>query len=486
MITAQALDRYEPVGAARDLFYTRDPEVLIEGPAGTGKTRAVLEKVNAIMCKYPRSRGLISRKTRASMTQTILVTFEEKVLPRNALLYPVTNDVQRRNRQSYVYPNGSELMVVGMDNPDRIMSGEFDVAAFFEGTEGTLDDLEKITTRMRNGVVPYQQVIVDCNPGAPSHFLNLRADEAGKSGSRQMRRLLSRHEHNPLLFDRKAKKWTKIGESYVLGVLEKLTGARHARLRIGKWAQSEGVVYERYDSETHLLTPQNAPSSFLRVVEGGRVSLVLPKDWRRIRTVDFGLTNPFVCQWWAIDPDGRMYLYRELYGTGRIVSVWAKLIKELTGDEKIEATVSDHDREDRETLHSEGIHTIPAMKAISPGIQAVTARLEPALDDRPRLFLLADALHEADQTLIDAKRPLWTGHEFEAYSYPKGTDGKANKEEPTKEHDHGMDAMRYGVAYVDNIGRTEAQVRVVGGGGSISSTPSTTPTRTTERGWKRF
>ena len=34
---------YGPRGAAAELFGCRDPEVLIEGPAGTGKTRAVLE-----------------------------------------------------------------------------------------------------------------------------------------------------------------------------------------------------------------------------------------------------------------------------------------------------------------------------------------------------------------------------------------------------------------------------------------------------------
>ena len=29
--------------------------------------------------------------------------------------------------------------------------------------------------------------------------------------------------------------------------------------------------------------------------------------------VDFGYTNPFTCQWWAMDHDGRLYLYREIF-----------------------------------------------------------------------------------------------------------------------------------------------------------------------------
>jgi predicted transcriptional regulator len=40
--------------------------------------------------------------------------------------------------------------------------------------------------------------------------------------------------------------------------------------------------------------------------------------------VDFGYTNPFVMQWWAEDPDGRLYLYREIYRTRRLVEDHAK------------------------------------------------------------------------------------------------------------------------------------------------------------------
>jgi phage terminase large subunit len=71
---------YRPYGAARDLFLCRDPEVLIEGPAGTGKTRAVLEYVNYLCENNDNIRVLMFRKTRASMTESVLVTYEDEVL----------------------------------------------------------------------------------------------------------------------------------------------------------------------------------------------------------------------------------------------------------------------------------------------------------------------------------------------------------------------------------------------------------------------
>ncbi|GAG05846.1 unnamed protein product, partial [marine sediment metagenome] len=72
---------YEPHGAAKDLFYFQGREVLIEGPAGTGKSRAIWEKLYAVAYKYPGCRILVVRKTRESMTESVLVTWEDKVLP---------------------------------------------------------------------------------------------------------------------------------------------------------------------------------------------------------------------------------------------------------------------------------------------------------------------------------------------------------------------------------------------------------------------
>lgn len=414
---------YEPRGAARELWRSREPEVLIEGPAGTGKSRAILEKILKRADKYPGSRHLICRKTRASMTESILVTFEEKVLPPGC---PIKNGPARVQRQAYQLPNGSSIVVGGLDNPERTFSTEYDTIAVFEATEATENDWESLQRALRNGRTPYHQAIADCNPGAPQHWLNQRAI-AGR-----MQRLLSRHEDNPLFFA--DGEWTAAGRKY-LAVLDNLTGHRKARLRHGKWVSAEGAVYESFDAATHVID-----------------SFPIPADWRRIRSIDFGFTNPFVCQWWAIDGDGRMYLYREIYKTRTLVEDHVPKILALSAGERFEATVADHDAEDRATAERHGLSTIPAHKAITPGIQAVSSRFNKAGDDKPRIFIFRDALVERDEDLAASKRPACTADEIDGYSYPKGQDGKPIKEEPLKVDDHGCDAMRYGVAYVDEIG----------------------------------
>jgi len=417
---------YAPRGSARDIFYARDDEVMLDGPAGTGKSRASLEKLDALARKYAGCRLAIVRKFRAAVTETALVTFEQHVRPACD-----TTNQQRRVRQSYEYPNGSEIVVAGIDNPVKLMSAEFDAIYVQEATELTLNDWEFLSTRLRNGVIPYQQLFGDCNPGPPTHWLNKRM-EAGLT-----RRILCRHEDNPRLWDARAGDWTEFGRTYIAR-LDKLTGPRKLRLRHGKWAASEGMVYDAFDANVHVID-----------------SFPIPKEWRRVRVIDFGFTNAFVCQWWAIDPDGRMYRYREIYRTRRTVREHAQQIRQLDASEDIEATITDHDAEDRATLeHELDCSTTAADKAVTTGIQAVQDRLAIQEDGRARLYLLRGALVERDPLLIDgetglASVPTCTEEEIDGYVWAKGQGGETLKEHPVKENDHGLDTLRYAVRYVD-------------------------------------
>jgi PBSX family phage terminase large subunit len=342
-------------------------------------------------------------------------------------------------RQAYHYPNGSEIVVGGLDKPSKVMSTEYDGIYVQEAIELFENDWESLTTRLRNGVMPFQQLIADTNPDSPTHWLNARC-KAGKTGV-----IESRHEDNPVLWDARRGAWTEAGEKYI-AKLDALSGARKERLRYGRWAQAEGAVYEEWDRAVHLIDPFEIPS-----------------NWRRIRSIDFGFTNPFSCSWWAIDNDGRMFLYRQIYRTQRLVEDHAERIVELSTGERYEATVADHDAEDRATLAKArldprtralraGIQTIPAYKLISPGIQAVQARLRPSGDGKPRLFVFDNALVDRDESLAERKLPTCTADEFEVYVWPKGQDGKAVKEVPVDLDNHGLDELRYAVAYVDRLG----------------------------------
>ena len=183
---------YYLCGAARELFACQAPEVLVSGPAGTGKSLACLLKIHLLASEVAGLRAMLLRKTRESMTESVLVTFEERVLPPG---HPVlATGGQRRMRQSYRYPNGSVVVVAGLDKPGKIMSTEFDAVYAQEAVELTEDAWEAVTTRLRNGKLPYQQLMADTNPDKPRHWLKQRCD-AGRTVF-----LESRHEDNPMLW----------------------------------------------------------------------------------------------------------------------------------------------------------------------------------------------------------------------------------------------------------------------------------------------
>ena len=412
-------------GGAAQLWEAKEHEAILSGPYETGKTFVTLNKLHALLCLFPKSRALMVRRTYKSLINSAGVTYEQKILPvpPSDPRCPVKK-FGGEHPEFYQYPNGSRLIVGGMDKPDKFLSAEYDFIYVNQAEELRLDDWEKLVGRAtgRAGNAPYSQVLGDCNPDAPTHWIKQR---------QALRVIESRHEDNPRLYDAERREWTEHGKR-TISILDGLTGLRYKRGRLGLWVAAEGQVYE-YDPAVHLL-----PASFK-----------IPPAWRRIRAIDFGYTNPFVCQWWAIDPDDRLYRYRELYMTKRTVAVHAKQINLLTGNERIEATVADHDAEDRATLRENGIDTSAADKRITVGIEKVEERLKKAGDGKPRLFVVDDSLVELDEELRGLHRPASTEEEFASYTYPLAVDGKPVKELPVDVDNHGMDALRYAVMYLD-------------------------------------
>lgn len=438
------------VGNLQALWETKSHEVIVSGPYETGKTFAALSKLHALLCLFPKSNALMVRKTRNSILTSAVVTYERKVLP-----YPPgdprcpIHKYGGERPEFYMYPNGSRLTVGGLDDADKYLSAEYDFIYVNQAEEIPLDSWEKLVGRAtgRAGNAPYTQVFGDCNPGPPNHWIK---------GRSSLQLLETRHEDNPSLYD--GQNWTEQGKR-TIAILDGLTGLRYKRGRLGLWVGVEGVVYE-FDSTVHQ-TPR----------------FEIPDDWQRIRVIDFGYVNPFVCLWIAIDGDGRMYLYHELYMTQRTVARHMADIHLYSRGERYIATISDHDAEDRATLSQKtivddpllvkrltdagfpangmrqvvlpGIPTSPADKRVTVGIEKVQERLKKQGDGKPRLFVMEDSLIEVDETLKDTYKPYSTQDEFSVYAYPEGKDGKPVKEEPVKVYDHGMDALRYGVMWAD-------------------------------------
>jgi len=424
--TVPGVHLYAPHGAARDVFTTAQDEVLLSGPAGTGKSRAALELLNLLALAWPGMRGLVIRKTLTSLGSTALVTWREKVIP-EALEAGLVHFYggSQQEAAAYRYANGSAINLGGMDKSTRVMSSDYDVVYVQEAIELTTDNWEALTTRLRNARTPVQQLLADTNPDKPTHWLNVRCQRG------DTRMLHCRHSDNPTLIAPATGKPTLAGAAY-LAKLAKLTGVRKARLEGGKWVAAEGIIYDGYDPAIHLVD-----------------RFEIPADWTRWIVVDFGFTNPFTAQWYAEDGDGRLWMYREIYHTRRLVEDHARtmLAQMRDGDgvwlePRPTAVICDHDAEDRATLERHlGMSTSAAHKTVKDGIQAMQARLRPAGDGKPRLYILRDSLVELDPELEEAKKPTCFAEELPGYVWdPAGATAavpRETKETPLKVDDHG-------------------------------------------------
>ncbi|QPC83770.1 terminase [Phototrophicus methaneseepsis] len=427
MVAVRAIHKLETgprlYGPAADFWSYKGHEAILSGPFETGKTFAALMKLHALLVKYPGTRALMTRRTYKSLLTSAVVTYE-KLLPFD----PGKKDAPVRRiggtkPSQYRYANGSVLVLAGLDKPGDELSAEYDYIYVNQAEEIDLNAWETLVGRStgRANNAPYPLIFGDCNPGPPNHWIKTR---------KSLRIFTQVHKYNPLLYDQVTGKLTAQGKRS-MAILNTLTGIRYKRGVLGLWVANEGQVYESFDPDIHVIEPFDIPPS-----------------WLRYRSIDFGYTNPFVCQWWAKDHDGRLYLYREIYMSQRTVRAHAEHIKALSGIERFTFTVADHDAEDRATLHENGIRTIPAKKAITRGIQTVEEYLKPAGDGKPRLFIFNDALVDPDPTLYREVpgdlHPVSTEQEFTSYLWPEGQDGKpTRKEVPVDAYNHGMDAMRY-------------------------------------------
>lgn len=179
----------------------------------------------------------------------------------------------------------------------------------------------------------------------------------------------------------------------------------------GEFVVFEGLVYNEFRHGTHV------------------DDFEIPEDWDRVRGIDFGFTNPFVCLWGAIDPDGRLYIYDEHYQRKELIEHHAEHIN-ARGNEYI-WTVADHDAQDNAELRKYDIITIKAKKDVVSGIQKVKSRMIVQADGKPRLYV-----HPRCVNLL---------REMSMYRW---RDDSA-KEEPVKDNDHAMDTLRYMVTQMD-------------------------------------
>lgn len=428
------------MAAQKQFMESKAEWLMYSGAFGAGKSRVGCEKGHFLSLKYPGNRGAILRKTFASLRITTMDTYFRYVCPPDQIAANGFN----RETHMLTLVNGSEILFIGLDKDTKIGSLELGWAFVDEAIEVDEDIWIMLDGRLRLNTVPFHQLMCATNPASTSHYLYKSFYE---SGDPEHEVVEANTLENPYLPDSYKSK------------LNKYTGRYRERYVLGKWVGFEGLVYENADLHEMIIPP-----------------FKLPENWIRFRSIDFGYSNPFVCQWWAEVPKDDeydfeldqyplencdclpgtldvpitlhhysrclhhsikgFYLYREIYMTRRIVELHATDI--LRFKETVLDTFADHDAEDRATLEEHGVITSLGNKEISLGIQTVTRMI-----DEDKVHIFEGCLVEVDAYLEGIKRPVRTAQEFGNYRWRPNAENTNQKEVPLGRDDHGMDAMRY-------------------------------------------
>ena len=149
--------------------------------------------------------------------------------------------------------------------------------------------------------------------------------------------------------------------------------------RYGDWDALGGNYFPEFQTATHVCEP-----------------FVIPPSWARYRAFDYGL-DALAVLWFAIAPNGRVYMYRELKKSGLIVSDAAQEILSNTGvNEKIVTTYAPDDIWSRqkdtgktmaEVFLSNGVAIVKASRSRVQGWLQVKEFLAPMEDGKPKLMV---------------------------------------------------------------------------------------------------
>lgn len=434
-------------------------ECMIVGQAGTGKSTGVAKFLWAAMDMYPDLKVLVVRKTRVSLNESFLDTFENDVLWPG---HPSLEGATRAHRDKYEHPNGAEMVLGGMDNPTKLFSTQYHIIFVNECTELLKREWVSLHRALRRPGGPgWHMLIGDTNPDAEHHWLNKRFPQGNGAYAEGRLRLISFHRDNPT-----------ITQSYIDRLEKQLKGTvMYDRLFLGLWRTAEGLVYSMWNPDIHLVSaeiiwPRDA---FGEVVRGEAFTLRIRRgleeddyEDREIRwclaSQDFGYAAPGSLSVWGFDSEKRAYRLAQVYRAGKDLDWWAEWAAGFYAEFRFRQLVCDS-AEPRSIKHMNDHMSKHGMPRLAVPVDKPTKKghgfnhvrwcLSDGEDGKgPRALFVRDALRGGrDPDLDELGLPCCSEEEIGSLRLrdPKETEkGELAREESDEGcADHGMDEAMY-------------------------------------------
>ena len=363
------------------------------GSAGSAKSYFITQKLIIRACRE-KIKILVCRRTGATIRNTCFSLFKDIINK-----WKLNNYVRIRETDFNIrFPNGSEVIFIGLDEETKLLSLNGVGAIFIEEVfEVPKNIVEQLNLRLR-GDTPDQQIYMAFNPISKNHWLY---DFCEVNPPTSFKFTHSTYKDNPFL-----------NKEYV-AELEELYTRNPQKARVfcdGEWGvDAEGLVFQNWKVE-----------EFNNAEIQGQLMCGL----------DFGFINDisaFVASL-LVEDEKKIYIFKEWGATGKTNVELANVIEAL-GFSKSVIIADAAEQKSIEEIKREGINKI---RACSKGKGSVIQGIQ-------RLQNYEIIIHPSCSGIIT---------EFENYIWSKDKMTDTYTNEPIDDFNHYIDALRYSLQCV--------------------------------------
>ena len=418
-------------GPQYDFLAAPEKEVLYGGAAGGGKSYAMLMD----LLRYASNgnhRALLLRRTLAELTE--LIDKSKQIYPR---AFPSARF--KESTKTWIFPSGATALFSYVDQDDDVyryqgMSfswiGIDEVGHYptpfvwnylrsrLRTTDPSLDTYIRATANPGgSGGWWLKKMFIDpAPPNDPFWATDIDSRETlvyGRGHDKEGQPLFTRKfiparlTDNPYLMQ----------DGTYEAMLMSLPEVQRRRLLEGDWDVAEGAAFSEFSQQYHVVDP-----------------VELPYNWIRLRSCDYGFSSPSCVLWGAVDWDGCIWIYRELYQTKLTAENLADHIMSMEVDDpSIYMSILDKSCWNKTgmgksialSMIEKGLRWIPSNSDRMQGKQEVHKRLQLDENFQPRIRIF--------KTCTNLIRTL-----------PSLPLSKTNSEDiNTRADDHAYDALRY-------------------------------------------
>lgn len=287
-------------------------DIGIGGARGPGKSHGAFAQLTLDDCqRVDNLKGLFLRQTGKSAEES----FQDLI---DSVLVGKVNYKYNSSKGILKFANGSKVILGGFETEndiDKYVGIQYDVIVVEERNQLTGEKVLKLKGSLRTVKPDWRaRMYSSFNPGNIGHYdiKKTFVIPFQEKKETKTRFIPATYKDNPFL------------KQEYIDYLNSLEGALGKAWREGNFDTFEGQYFQEWDYNKHVIKP-----------------FEIPKTWKKFRAYDHGRENPASCGWYALDYDGRVWKYRELYVKGLNVDQIAPEIIRLSGDEQYEYSVAD-------------------------------------------------------------------------------------------------------------------------------------------------